>query len=271
MKWKGFLLSVLCIIGLTAVVSYTFYDHSGPFERLTRGSGQAEDRIAARHKAKSKVEEEIVRVEGSIEPEKETDPSAASKLVKRMLENGSATRQLPQVPIHSEPPKPTPVSDGDFQTTPKASFADLSYEDRDLDEDSEPPPDAPSEATEAEESSLAVSGTEPIAGNLNTVRRSAIAVAMENREPKGICERVSVDQGRVYCWVHVTGGEGKKVIIRWSVNGKKLWETPLAVGSNDWRTWAYITLKPIMVGQAQADILNEEGKLLKTESFDITE
>lgn len=101
------------------------------------------------------------------------------------------------------------------------------------------------------------------------VQRSAIALAVENREPKEIRKRVSTRRGRVYCWVHVINGEGRELIVRWISNGKTLSETPLPIGSNDWRTWTYITPEPNMAGAVQVQILDEDGELLKTEAFEI--
>jgi hypothetical protein len=107
-------------------------------------------------------------------------------------------------------------------------------------------------------------------GNPIRIKGLAIALGVENREPRVVSKRVSVDHGRVYCWIHVTNGKGKRIIVRWISKGKELWETRLSIGSNDWRTWAYITLRPGMIGPAQADILDEKGGLLHTTFFEIT-
>ena len=103
------------------------------------------------------------------------------------------------------------------------------------------------------------------------IRRSAIALGVENREPTGVCQRVSVRQGRVYCWMHVIDSQGGEVTVRWIGKGRRIADVHLPVGSNSWRTWAYISLKPGMIGPAQVDILDENGELLKTLSFEITE
>jgi hypothetical protein len=100
------------------------------------------------------------------------------------------------------------------------------------------------------------------------VQQSAIALAIEDREPKDIRSRISTRHGRVYCWVRVVGGEGRKVILRWIRNGKNLAETHLPIGSNNWRTWAHMTLKPSLIGPIEVHILDDSGELLKTESFE---
>jgi len=103
------------------------------------------------------------------------------------------------------------------------------------------------------------------------IKRSAIALNVRNREPTGVSERVSVRQQRVYCWMQVVDGQGGKVIVRWISKGQKVGETHLRVGSKSWRTWSYITLRPGMVGLAEAQILDENGQLLETLSFEIVE
>ena len=103
------------------------------------------------------------------------------------------------------------------------------------------------------------------------IRRSAIALGVQNREPIGISHRVSVRQERVYCWMHVIDGKGEKVTVRWIGKGRRVAEAHLPVGSNSWRTWAYVSLKPGMIGPAQVEILGENGEILKTLSFEITE
>jgi hypothetical protein len=112
---------------------------------------------------------------------------------------------------------------------------------------------------------------EELNGDASTrVEKSVIALSVENREPKGIIDQVSVAQGRVYCWIHVINGQGKKVVVRWITNGKELWETSLSIRSDNFRTWAYMTLRPGLAGPARVEIIGEEGQILKTESFEIT-
>jgi hypothetical protein len=145
------------------------------------------------------------------------------------------------------------------------------YDRRESTETSELPVPILPKSEEEHGRGLTAGRVEPSRETPIVVRRSAIALGVEDREPKGICQRVSVDQGRVYCWVHVIDGEGRKNLVRWILNGKSLWETRLSVGSNNWRTWAYMTLRPGMIGQARAEILREDGELLHAESFEIAE
>ena len=103
------------------------------------------------------------------------------------------------------------------------------------------------------------------------IRRSAIALGVEKREPIGVTQRVSVSQQRVYCWMHVINGQGEKVTVRWMRKRNKITETHLPVGSNSWRTWSYLSLRPSMIGSAQAEMRDENGEILETLPFEITE
>jgi len=71
--------------------------------------------------------------------------------------------------------------------------------------------------------------------------------------------------------MHVIDGQGEEVTVHWIGKGRRIAEVHLPVGSNSWRTWAYISLKPDMIGPAQVEILDENGEILKTLSFEIAE
>jgi len=124
-------------------------------------------------------------------------------------------------------------------------------------------------SAKGEKRPLAMSEDTPAIGNRLVIQRSAIALGVENREPKGVSERVSVRDGRVYCWVHTSNGKGEEITIRWISRGEMFAEERLLIGGDNWRTWTYTTLRPGMVGPAQADILNEEGQLLQSIAFEI--
>jgi hypothetical protein len=102
------------------------------------------------------------------------------------------------------------------------------------------------------------------------IERSAIALTVEGRKPTGISDRFSVLQKKVYCWIHVINGKGDTITVRWLMNGQEPSYVHLPVGSDSWRTWSYITLKPSMIGPAEVEILSD-GELLETMTFEVTE
>jgi hypothetical protein len=103
------------------------------------------------------------------------------------------------------------------------------------------------------------------------IKRSAISQGIRNREPVGHVEQISLRQRQVYCWLHVVDGEGQRVTTRWISKGDQIAEISLPIGSDSWRTWSSVTLRPSMIGPVQVEIFNEHGDLLKTLSFEVTE
>ena len=265
MNWNRLLLIIFAVVGLAALGGYTLYDHlEYQEERKVR------EEVAAKHEFKAGTDERITQAEVGIKEENQTVASVPFEQMGLIPENESGTHHFVAVPTESKPLKLKEVSGTESETMLESEVLESSGRaDLGLAQGSEPPMEPLPESTE-EEATTAAGEDERASVNLTTVQRSAIALAVEDREPQGVSDRVSVRQRKVYCWIHVKDGKGKNVIIRWVANGKTLWETSLRVGSNDWRTWAYITLRPSMIGQAQADILSEDGQLLKTESFEIT-
>jgi hypothetical protein len=228
------------------------------------------EELAVRYAFKIGKDERLAQAAVGIKDEDQTVASVPFEQMGVIPENESGRDNFLTVSTESKPLKPIEVSGtesetmgdpGELKSSGRAELGPA--------QDSKPPVEALAESKEREVTTSA--GEEARARvNRTEVHRSAIALTIENRKPQGVSDRVSIHQGKVYCWIHVKGGKGKDVIVRWVVKGEKLWETPLRVGSNDWRTWAYITLRPSMVGQARADILSDEGEVLKTESFEIT-
>jgi len=267
MNWKALLPSIFALVALAALGGYALYDDLEYQEKR-----RFREEIIARQEFVPKVDKQMTQAEGVTKQEKQTVASALSEGVRFIPENESDIHQFREVPSNLGPLGSMEISSTESETNLEPQILESSgQEGLGLPRSSVLPNESGAESKDEKKPTIASVEGEPTIGNPATVQRSAIVPGVESREPQGICESVSVQQGRVYCWVHVRDGEGRKVIIRWIANGRELWETPLPVGSNDWRTWAYITLRPNMIGQAQADILNEDGQLLKTESFEIKE
>jgi len=157
-----------------------------------------------------------------------------------------------ELPAEPQTVEPSPIEDHDVGETPERST------------------EASLVLTREETAPVTIEEAEFEEAKRPVIQGSAIALAVEDREPRGISDRVSVRERRVYCWLHVVDGQGEKVTVRWVQNGHEMSEAHLSVGSNNWRTWSYITLTPDMIGPAQVEIL-EDDRLLKTLSFEITE
>jgi hypothetical protein len=247
MKPKVFLISLLAV-ALVAVLCSVLYMRLGPHKRIPQENRQVNDDSAARQASVSKTEAETAQPQEGLESETEimASNSQPSEVINK---SGAESRPIEEKKRDSEV---------------------YVEEDTELKDISESVPEAFQQSPGKEKRARATSDETSFKENATMIRRSAITPAVEDREPKGVCEQVSVRDGRVYCWVHVINGKGREIIMRWIANADELWETRLSIGSNNWRTWAYITLRPGMIGPAQVDILDEEGQLLHTESFRIT-
>lgn len=270
MNRRVLLIGLLCA-GLAAAIGYGLYGHLGPHKNVSQETGQVKSEVATSQTPAVKITEEIGEVGESIRPEEETVASVPSESAGLILENGSDIEQFLESSSDLGASRLATAAGVESQTTQVVQDSEpTGLENSESREESKLAAEALPKSLEETRASLGGRGDGSAEESPTTIQRSAITVAVENLEPKGISEHVSVRQGRVYCWVHVTNGEGKKITVRWIAKGKELWQTELPIGSNDWRTWAYITLRPGMIGPAQADILNEDGELLQTEAFEIT-
>lgn len=247
MNRKNVLIILLAVI-FAGIIGYALYLYLGTDKRLSGENRQIKDDIEARQASVSRMDQEVGPPEGGLHPEKETVVSSFQQL--RVVKESSAESQAIQDKTRD------PQASGEEDTEPTEVSGTF--------------PEPLPQSTEEEKRAQAFSEDVPGRANPTVIRRSAIALGVENREPRDVSEHVSVRQGRVYCWVHVINGQGGKITVRWIRKGRKFWETHLPIGSNNWRTWAYITLRPGMIGPAQADIVNEDGRLLQTLSFEIT-
>jgi hypothetical protein len=263
-------LFILAGVFLAVMIGYTRYFHLGPNKRLAEESRQLKDDRSASPVSESKMEPETESRKENIRPEKETVVSARSSQGGFTQENDikphkdSASSELPGVIGESgaefqamqdkhQGSQPSLVQKPESKEVLEKPVKDFGHPSR------------------QQMGPLAASESAPARVTHALIRRSAIALGVENREPVSISQRVSVSQQRVYCWMHVIDGKGERVTVRWIGKGQRVAEAHLPVGSNSWRTWAYVSFKPGMIGPAQVEILGENGEILKTLSFEITE
>lgn len=71
---------------------------------------------------------------------------------------------------------------------------------------------------------------------------------------------------KVYCWMRVTGGQGKTLKVKWYYNGNVFGETPLDIRSNSMRTYAYRTITG-KKGNWKVEITDDSGALLHAAGF----
>lgn len=217
MNRKVFLISLLAV-ALVAFICSALYVRLRPHKRLSQGNRQVNDDIVARQTSVSKIDEEIEHSEEGLESETQTMASS-SEPSPVIIEPGAESQTIEEKNIE---PQVSVVEDTESKDVPETLSEALT------------------QSPKEEKQAVSISEDAPARENRVMIQRSAISLAVENREPKGVCKRVSIHDGRVYCWVHVINGKGRKIIVRWIAKGQKIWETHLPVGSNNWRTWAYL-------------------------------
>ena len=71
---------------------------------------------------------------------------------------------------------------------------------------------------------------------------------------------------KIYCWMRVTGGQGKTLKVKWYYNGTVFGETPLDIKSNYMRTYAYRTVTG-RKGDWKVEVTDNTGALLHSAGF----
>lgn len=80
------------------------------------------------------------------------------------------------------------------------------------------------------------------------------------------------DVERIFCLTHITGmDENSTVTHIWYYNNQEMASVELPVRSASWRTWSSKTILPDWTGQWSVDIMDSEGNLLVSKSFNIEE
>lgn len=195
-------------------------------------------------------------------------------------EDGSAIVPLSHVAAGAPvPPEPQGDAAAESETTagaaPDASVGDAP--DASLvaaDAAGEDAPDASAEAAASD----ATANAAPASGDMGTkthdphVTRALLAggvVALEPVEPLGN-EVVGVPGGveKVYFYTELRGLGGERVLYRWLHEGRVEAEIPVTVGASwRWRTYSQKDLLPNKTGRWQAQLLDEDGRVLAETSF----
>ncbi len=102
------------------------------------------------------------------------------------------------------------------------------------------------------------------------IERMVIATSVENREPQGVAEVFPATTEKVYCFIEARNiAQDSQVVLVWYHGNNEMLRTPLNLRQGfRWRTYAYKNLHG-MKGEWRVDLLDSEGKLLKSVSFKV--
>ncbi len=104
-----------------------------------------------------------------------------------------------------------------------------------------------------------------------TIKRIAIAKDIVNKEPVGVATSF-YNPDKLYCFTEVkTDKYPTKIVHIWLYNDNIIAEVPLDVKSSSWRTFSSKTIYRNWKGNWKVEIYSEEGKLIDSISFKITD
>lgn len=89
---------------------------------------------------------------------------------------------------------------------------------------------------------------------------------VENMEIVGEGTSFPASTEKVYCWLKVTGGEGKSITVKWYLNGSPAGEVPLELKYNSMRTYSYKTIYGNK-GEWKVEVVGPSGGILQSSSF----
>ena len=102
------------------------------------------------------------------------------------------------------------------------------------------------------------------------VEQGVITTGIMDRNPVDVQESYPSAVGRLLCFTRITGADGDTVIYHvWYRGGKEMSRVELPVRSVDWRTWSSKTILPEWKGEWKVDVLDAQGKTLKTIHFSL--
>ena len=101
------------------------------------------------------------------------------------------------------------------------------------------------------------------------VIRAVVCTEVVEREPVGESSTFEAGVELLFCFTEITGLEGTTITHAWIHDGKTRARVELPVRSSRWRTWSSKKLAPGWTGPWQIKILDAEGVVLSTVSFEV--
>lgn len=100
------------------------------------------------------------------------------------------------------------------------------------------------------------------------VARAVFTSAVKAHEPVDAITRLTNDHGRLYFFTELDGLAGHTITHRWIYQGKVMAEIDFKVKSDRWRVWSSKHLLPEWTGEWQVDIVEQDGTVLDTSTFE---
>ncbi|MFH0888054.1 MAG: DUF2914 domain-containing protein [Planctomycetota bacterium] len=101
------------------------------------------------------------------------------------------------------------------------------------------------------------------------VDKAVVCLDIRDRMPVQETQRIGSNSGTIFCWSILLNGEGKKIRYIWNIGENVTTSQWLSISSNRFRAWCPKNIDYKMQGHARVDIVDENGRLLKTIEFEI--
>jgi hypothetical protein len=102
------------------------------------------------------------------------------------------------------------------------------------------------------------------------IARSALCLRVEEREPVDIDTVFPSDVGKLFAYTKVTEVDHPTRITHvWYFGEREMARVELPVNSSGWRTWSSKKILPGWTGNWKVEVLDENGKVVKTMEFRI--
>ena len=113
---------------------------------------------------------------------------------------------------------------------------------------------------------------QPTAQGMLNIARMEICRDVLNREPQEAGESFGVAVGKLYCFTKIVGAqEPIEITHAWYFGENEKARVNLSVRSSSWRTYSSKNIQNDEVGEWRVDVLGPDGKVLKTQTFNITQ
>jgi len=124
------------------------------------------------------------------------------------------------------------------------------------------------------DSATKVAGKPKVTGNLKAIQQPSVGMAqltsrVTNRAPVDELTQARSDMGILTYFSAIKYMKGQRVIHRWELNGRKLFDKPFTIGGNHWRVWSSVKLKKGITGMATVKTITPEGKVIQQDQVRI--
>lgn len=103
------------------------------------------------------------------------------------------------------------------------------------------------------------------------VGQAQFTTAVSERKPADNVSTLDSNHDKVLFFTVLKNAAGQTITHRWEFEGKTMAEVKFEPKANHWRVWSSKTLMPDQTGTWTVEVLDGNGNVLKSKSFDYTQ